>query len=175
MPGENQKKRPPAKRARGPIDVHTKKRQGVRLYDRSALVPIICERLSKGETMTSICSGEGMPSYRAVMDWCAEDETVSAGIAQARVRGFDALADECLLIANKTCEGIETVEKADGSVEVRKGDMLGHRKLQIETRLKLLAKWDPKRYGEKQQIEHSGTIDVAGELMSARKRSGKPG
>ena len=27
--------------------------------------------------------------------------------------------------------------------------MLGHRKLQVETRLKLLAKWDPKRYGEK--------------------------
>jgi hypothetical protein len=27
--------------------------------------------------------------------------------------------------------------------------MLGHRKLQIETRLKLLAKWDPKRYGDK--------------------------
>ena len=37
--------------------------------------------------------------------------------------------------------------KADGSTEVRRGDMLGHRKLQIETRLKLLAKWDPKRYG----------------------------
>jgi hypothetical protein len=28
-------------------------------------------------------------------------------------------------------------------------DMLGHRKLQIETRLKLLAKWSPKRYGDK--------------------------
>jgi len=28
-------------------------------------------------------------------------------------------------------------------------DMLGHRKLQIETRLKLLAKWNPKKYGDR--------------------------
>jgi hypothetical protein len=28
--------------------------------------------------------------------------------------------------------------------------MLGHRKLQIETRLKLLAKFNPKKYGDRQ-------------------------
>jgi hypothetical protein len=31
-------------------------------------------------------------------------------------------------------------------------DMLGHRKLQIETRLKLLAKWNPKKYGDRVQL-----------------------
>ena len=31
-------------------------------------------------------------------------------------------------------------------------DMLGHRKLQIETRLKLLAKWNPQKYGDKVQV-----------------------
>jgi hypothetical protein len=30
--------------------------------------------------------------------------------------------------------------------------MLGHRKLRIETRLKLLAKWNPKKYGDKVQV-----------------------
>ena len=34
--------------------------------------------------------------------------------------------------------------------------MLGHRKLQVETRLKLLAKWDPKRYGDLMRQEISG-------------------
>jgi hypothetical protein len=38
--------------------------------------------------------------------------------------------------------------------------MLGHRRLQIETRLKLLSKWDPKRYGDK--IDVNAT--VAGEI-----------
>ena len=32
---------------------------------------------------------------------------------------------------------------------VTEEDMLGHRKLQIETRLKLLACWNPSKYGNK--------------------------
>ena len=38
--------------------------------------------------------------------------------------------------------------------------MLGHRKLQIETRLKLLAKWDPKRYGDKVDLNHGGEVGL---------------
>ena len=33
---------------------------------------------------------------------------------------------------------------------------VGWRRLQIETRLKLLAKWNPKKYGAKQQTELTG-------------------
>jgi hypothetical protein len=32
--------------------------------------------------------------------------------------------------------------------------MIEHRKLRIETRLKLLAKWNPKKYGDK--LAHTG-------------------
>jgi hypothetical protein len=39
-------------------------------------------------------------------------------------------------------------------------DMLGHRKLQIETRLKLLAVWDPKRYGNKVQLGGDGGAPI---------------
>ena len=44
--------------------------------------------------------------------------------------------------------------KADGSREVKTIDMVEHRKLRIETRLKLLAKWNPKKYGDK--LAHTG-------------------
>ena len=44
--------------------------------------------------------------------------------------------------------GEEETSSANGLTITRK-DMLGHRKLQIETRLKLLAKWNPKKYGER--------------------------
>jgi hypothetical protein len=63
--------------------------------------------------------------------------------------GFDALAVRCLEIANTPLEGEETVIDGDGKLTVMHGDMLGHRKLQIETILKLLAAWDPRRYGER--------------------------
>ena len=70
----------------------------------------------------------------------------------SRLDGYDALAAECLAIANTPLEGIRTKVGKDG-VEVTKEDMLGHRKLQVETRLKLLAKWDPKRYGDRINVD----------------------
>jgi hypothetical protein len=45
--------------------------------------------------------------------------------------------------------------------------MLGHRKLQIETRLKLLACWDPKKYGNRTTLagdaQNPVVIDAARE------------
>lgn len=88
-------------------------------------------------------------------------ESVSLAIARARESGEDYLAAECLQIANTPEAGEETEFDKDGNVVRRKvGDMLGHRKLQIETRLKLLAKWNPKKYGDKQQLEHSGGLTL---------------
>lgn len=60
------------------------------------------------------------------------------------------IAAEAMRIADTPVDGVETEEDESGAVvKVKRGDMLGHRKLQIETRLKLLAKWDPKRYGDR--------------------------
>lgn len=133
----------------------------------------ICARLSNGEPMAAICRSDEMPAVQTVFAWKEANEGFSLSIARAREEGFDALAAECLVIANTPVEGVEKTVKADGAVETKKGDMLGHRKLQIETRLKLLAKWDPKRYGDKIQQEHSGELTVVGmaERMRARKQA----
>jgi len=92
-----------------------------------------------------------MPAWRTVYDWMDVNPDFAAGFARARVTGFDAIAQEALIIADTPLEGIETTEDEKGT-SIKRGDMLGHRKLQIETRLKLLAKWDPKRYGDKLAI-----------------------
>ena len=152
--------------------------------NRDALVDEICTRLGTGEPLAQICRDMHMPAVRTVAEWADTSPEISASIARARLEGFDALAAQCLEIANTPMLGIEekvtpAVRNQQGDVvvpetiEVKRGDMLGHRKLQIETRLKLLAKWDPKRYGEKQQVEHSGTIDSATTIIESRKRSGR--
>jgi hypothetical protein len=124
-----------------------------------AIADEICDRLSVGETLVSICEGARMPARQTVSDWCQAHTDFAGQFARARDRGFDAIAAECLQIADETEEGIETTEKPDGSVETKRGDMLGHRKLRIETRLKLLAKWDPKRYGDKLGIGAADGMD----------------
>mgnify|MGYP001290710800 FL=1 len=40
--------------------------------------------------------------------------------------------------------------------------MIEHRRLQIESRKWLLARLMPKKYGDKQQVEHSGSIGLEG-------------
>lgn len=112
----------------------------------------ICDCISNGESLREICRRPGMPSWRTVYRWMESDENFSTRIAQARARGYDAIAAECLTIADTPMEGVEKTTKDDGRIEEKRGDMLGHRKLQIETRLKLLAKWDPKRYGDRLEL-----------------------
>lgn len=114
----------------------------------------IIERLSEGEPLRQICRDKHMPAFRRVYEWCEKDSIFSARFTRAREIGFDAIAEDCLVIANTPQEGVTTVEK-DGEIERRKGDMVQHRKLQIHTRLQLLAKWSPK-YADKSAVELTG-------------------
>lgn len=115
----------------------------------------ICEWIANGKPLAEYCR-EFDVSVNTVHQWRRDNGAFDTAYAQARARGFDAIAENCLLIADTPAEGVETITKADGSIEVRAGDMLGHRKLQVETRLKLLSKWDPRRYGDRVSHEHTG-------------------
>lgn len=134
------------------------------------LLASICDRLSKGEPLAAICRGEGMPCDDTVRNWMDADAEVSRAIARAREAGEEWLAAECLQIADTPEVGAETTTKADGTVETREGDMLGHRKLRIDTRLKLLAKWNPRKWGDRQTIEHDVVGNLADRLKAARER-----
>lgn len=98
------------------------------------VVDSICARLSTGEPMAEICRDEGMPAARTVRDWMKERPEVSAAIACAREEGFDAIAVK----ARETARG-----KGESTSDVQRD------KLIVDLDLKLLAKWDPKRYGDR--------------------------
>lgn len=125
------------------------------------MIDEIVDRISAGEPLAQICRDDGMPALRTVYDWQEADTELSARIARARIAGYDMIAQDALRIADTPAEGvIEKLEPGAGGelvvVERRREDMLGHRKLQVDTRLKLLAKWDPKRYGDRVAHELSG-------------------
>jgi len=112
----------------------------------------ICERLSQGEPLRQICRDERMPSWRTVYDWKAAHADFAARIAHAREAGFDAIAEECLEIADETAFDTVIGENGDRA----NTEWISRSKLRVETRLKLLAKWDPKRYGDKVDVNHGG-------------------
>jgi hypothetical protein len=144
-------KQPPIapKRPRGrPIGACTKK--------TPELCDEIIQRISEGETLASICRDDDrMPQRQKVYDWMDKDDDLARRFARARIKGFDAIAEE-------------TVRIADG--KDNPGEDASIRRVRVETRLKLLAKWDPKRYGER--IEQSIEIETGPKtLESIRERA----
>lgn len=138
-----------------------------------AIFQAICERIADGEPLRQICRDEGMPNYRTFYDWIdrddallkSEDENVrntslnlSARFARAREDGHDAIAEETLQIADDGSN--DWMEKRNQNGEfvgyTLNGEHVQRSKLRIETRLKLLAKWNPKKYGEKVELAGPG-------------------
>lgn len=121
---------------------------------RDEIVAEICLQLAQGTPLTVICRQPGFPDPSTVWLWGEADPQVAHDIARARLVGHDAIADELLEIADD-----------------KSGDPTRD-KLRVETRLKLLAKWNPKKYGDSTQVRHAdadgGKIDNAplvGELL----------
>ncbi len=112
----------------------------------------ICARLSKGETLADICRDDHMPAVRTVSHWKEASEAFKADFARAREEGFDEIAADCLRIADETT--FDTIITDNG--DKPNTEWISRSKLRIETRLKLLAKWDPKRYGDKVDVNHGG-------------------
>jgi hypothetical protein len=101
-----------------------------------------------------------MPSESAVRQWALEDrEGFAAQYARARELGYERLAEDILEIADTPKIGVKTVNKATG-VETTEGDMIEHRRLQVDARKWMLSKMLPKKYGEKIQTELSGGLTV---------------
>lgn len=116
----------------------------------------ICERIAEGEPLRAICRSEGMPSWRTVYDWLSADDDFATRFARAREAGFDVIALDCLRIADDSSQDTVWGGSPDNPREVANTEWISRSKLRVETRLKLLAKWDPKRYGEKIDVTSAG-------------------
>jgi hypothetical protein len=120
----------------------------------------ICERLAEGESLRTICKDDGFPRTATVFRWLADDRLSAFREQYARAREAQAhnLADEIIEISNTPLEGVEVTTDDKGATSEKRGDMLGHRKLQVDSRKWYLSKVLPKVYGDK--LELSGNPDA---------------
>jgi hypothetical protein len=97
----------------------------------------IIEGLTDGVPFRVLCRQDDIPSWRTVYDWINADPSFASRVAYARDLGFEAIAEDILDIADDTPAISDHVQRS---------------KMRIDTRLKLLACWSPKRYGNKQDV-----------------------
>lgn len=132
----------------------------------------ICTRIASGEPLTSICGDDHMPAWQTVYDWMNADPAFSVAIARARDLGADAIAEEALAIIDRAPERIITQTGEDSKETRIDGASVQWAKNRAEFRLKLLAKWNPKKYGDKIDVTSNGeTLGLAEKLAKARRRA----
>lgn len=123
--------------------------------DRAAVIEKICARLETGETLRTICRDKAMPDRAQVYRWMKDDEALTERFRIAREIGYDAIAESCIEIADDARNDWMDARAEDGDAKALEfnGEHVQRSKLRVWTRLELLKKWDPARYGER--LQHS--------------------
>lgn len=128
----------------------------------------ICERLADGESLRSICLDDWMPARSVVFKWLASNDAFADQYARAREEQAEKYLDEIIEIADDGSN--DTYETEDGQRKTD-WDVIGRSKLRVDARKWAMSKLAPKKYGEKQSIEHSVSDDTATRILEARRRA----
>ena len=111
--------------------------------------------MSNGEPLAAICrSAEKFPHPTAWLDWIRADESLAIAYARARDVGADAIAEQALEILDAEPERVIDFD-SEGNKTTSRIDSAGvaWARNRAEIRLKLLAKWNPGKYGDKQTVD----------------------
>jgi len=117
----------------------------------------ICERLSDGRSLRSICLDEDMPGQTTVFRWLAANEDFRKRYAHAREAQADAIVDEMLDIADDGSNDWMERRRDDGSVdEVLNHEHVQRSRLRLDARKWMASKLAPKKYGDKLDVTTDG-------------------
>jgi hypothetical protein len=110
----------------------------------------VCREIAEGKSLRSICEAEDMPSAETIRVWLLDDGEFSGQYARAREEQADYYADEIIDIADRA---------KDANLA----------RLQIDARKWKASKLQPKKYGDKIDLNHSGTIErLSDEQLESR-------
>lgn len=103
-----------------------------------------------------ICrNNEGLPSRATVLRWLASNQEFCASYLRARECQADLIFEDCLEIADTQVIGEKVTTSPQGDTIVT-ADMIEHRKLRIDTRMRMAGKLAPKKYGDKIDVTSDG-------------------
>lgn len=117
----------------------------------ATLVQEILDWIEDGQTLRAYCRQKGKPTWKTVYLWLAKDEDFATRYARAREAGQEAIAQETLEIIDEQPSTIV----GDGGVRYDSAAVAWQRN-RVEQRMKLLAVWNPRKYGAKVDLTSEG-------------------
>lgn len=122
----------------------------------------ICDRLSAGESLIEICEDDHMPAETTVYRWLrhVDRDKFRQDYASARENQADHMADEMKLISDDGRN--DWMEKRDAAGLLVgwtvNGEHVSRSKMRWEDRRWRAGKLRPKKYGDKSEVHHTGTV-----------------
>lgn len=117
----------------------------------------ILRRLRLGETLRSICRDPAMPDRSTVYEWFEVHKSFSDQYEEARRKGCDAMADELIEIAHDgTNDWMEKHHYKGDDTRAVNGEHIQRSRLRVDTLKWYLAKFAPRRFGDRVALEHQG-------------------
>ena len=98
----------------------------------------ICKQIANGKSMRSVCRQDDMPGMTTVFRWLGDIEDFRKQYDRATEERAEALVEDMLDIADNEDQDTQ------------------RSRLRVDTRKWIASKLKPKKYGDKQQVEHSG-------------------
>lgn len=135
----------------------------------------ILEEIEKCHKYQEIAERVGV-SRHGLVAWMERNE--KDRYARAREDRAHTLADEILNIADNDAtevllvDGLPMLDENGKAVRLVSNAGVQHAKLRVDTRKWLASKMLPKVYGDKQELNVSGSLDIAATIIAARKRTG---
>lgn len=105
---------------------------------------VLSRIVDEGMSLREACKLEKI-THGIFLRWVATYPELCNQYTRACEIRTNVMAEDCIDIADNQESGIKTVTKPNG-IEITEGDMIEHRKLRIETRLKLMKLMNPKKY-----------------------------
>lgn len=108
--------------------------------------------IEAGGTLADFLRQPGMPPRGTFDEWRRNDQAFAEQYARARDDGADAIAEQAYEIIDTKPERGPDNRIDPGWVQLQK--------LRAEMRLKLLAKWNPKKYGDAVKMTMDGDLSL---------------
>ena len=103
----------------------------------------ICREIAGGRSLVKVCEPRTMPHRDTVYAWLVERETFSDMYARAVERRADSIVDEAMETARAATRETAAADR-----------------LRVDTLKWAAAKFCPRKYSEKTQVEQSGGLEI---------------
>lgn len=112
-------------------------------------------RVSGGEYISRVCDDEHMPGVQLLFKWRREQPEFEQQVIRAQDIGLEVRAERLAAIAENGSDDVRVVELPNGQFKaIVNSSAVIRDRLRVDTELKLLPMFRPKKYGQK--LQHVG-------------------